>query len=106
MTRKNKTREMIKIDEEPLNDSWLHSSRDGRGEESGGEDTSPIDKAAMAGAASGTPGYVPMPEAYDGALKPIKTKKKDRELEDKSKKLFDELADEIQAQVDRYFEEI
>lgn len=64
-----------------------------------------LDKAAMAEAASGTPGYVPIPEAYDGALKPIKTKKKDRELEDKSKKLFDELADEIQAQVDRYFEE-
>lgn len=90
----NKTKETIKIDEEPINDDWLHSSK---------EDS--LDKAAMAEAASGTPGYVPIPEAYDGALKPIRTKKKDKELGDKSKKLFDELASEVQAQVDRYFEE-
>ena len=60
-------------------------------------------KAARAGALSGEPGYVPMPLAYDGMKKPIKTKK----LEDKSLKemmeWLEELKKKAQEEVDRLY---
>ena len=60
-------------------------------------------KAARVGALSGTPGYVPMPLAYDGMKKPIKTKK----LEDKSLKevmeWLEELKKKAKTEVDRLY---
>jgi len=61
-------------------------------------------KAARVGALSGTPGYVPIPLAYDGPKKPIKTKK----LEDKTMKEVMEWLAELQEQakkeVDRLYD--
>ena len=60
-------------------------------------------KAARAEALSGTPGFVPIPEAYDGVNKPVKTKK----LEDKSlKEMMDwleELQQKAKVEVDRLY---
>ena len=79
---------MINIDEEPENDAWLHPQ---------------TTKAARAEALSGTPGFVPIPEAYDGMNKPVKTKK----LEDKSlKEMMDwleELQQKAKVEVDRLY---
>ena len=84
--------ERIHIGEEEINDKWLHSMR------------GTTDKAARVGALSGELGYVPMPLAYDGMKKPIKTKK----LEDKSLKEVMEWLAELQEQakkeVDRLYD--
>ena len=82
--------ERIHIGEEEINDQWLRSMRS-------------TDKAARVTALSGEPGYVPIPEAYDGMKKPIKTKK----LEDKSLKemmeWLEELKKKAQEEVDRLY---
>jgi len=82
--------ERIHIGEEEINDQWLHSMRN-------------TEKAARAGAVSGEPGYTPIPPAYDGPKKPIKTKK----LEDKSLKemmeWLEELKKKAQVEVDRLY---
>lgn len=83
--------ERIHIGEEEINDKWLHSMR------------GTTDKAARVGALSGEPGYVPMPLAYDGMKKPIKTKKlEDKSLEEVMEWLED-LKKKAQTEVDRLY---
>lgn len=62
-----------------------------------------ISKAARAEAVSGEPGYVPTPEAYDGMKKPIKTKRREKELSEQMKAIYKEIEEEIDQEVERYF---
>jgi hypothetical protein len=62
-------------------------------------------KAAMASAISGEPGYVPMPEVYDGMGKPIKTKKNEKKIFDLVATMYKEIQEEVNEEWDRLFEE-
>lgn len=64
-----------------------------------------IEKAMTAGAMSGEPGYVPMPEVYDGMGKPIKTKKNEKKIFDLVAAMYKEIQEEVNEEWDRLFEE-
>jgi hypothetical protein len=62
-------------------------------------------KAAMVSAMSGEPGYVPMPEAYDGMGKPVKTKKNEKKILDLTSRVWDRLKKDYDRELDGVFED-
>jgi hypothetical protein len=62
-----------------------------------------IEKAMTAEAMSGEPGYVPMPEVYDGMGKPIKTKKNEKKIFDLVAAMYKEIQEEVNEEWDKLF---
>lgn len=62
-----------------------------------------LEKAATAGAISGEPGFVPIPEVYDGIDKPIRSKKTEKKVLDIIAELYEKIDVEIGEEWDKLY---
>lgn len=63
-------------------------------------------KAASVSVASGNPGYVPMPEAYDGVGKPLKLTKTEEEILEEMNKIIREMGQNYSDSFNEYYSKV